>query len=213
VGEVYRAAGQRHGAVLDEGLVDARFRAACRRFACEEGEPCTAAGERERWRRIVSDVFAPALLPANELDELFQSLWNHFAQPASWAVYDDAPETCTKLAALGYRLGVASNYDDRLKTICRGHAALADCRELFPVTRVGWAKPDRAYYESVARLLGQPPESILLVGDDLAHDVEAARRAGWQALLLDRTGQGRASQRRSIASLHELPGLLAAAAS
>lgn len=46
---------------------------------------------------------------------------------------------------------------------------------------MGLAKPDEAFYLTIARELGLPPERLVMV-DDLPHNVEGARRAGLQAV-------------------------------
>jgi len=45
---------------------------------------------------------------------------------------------------------------------------------------VGALKPDRAIYETAARMAGVPPEGIFFT-DDVPEHVEAARAAGWDA--------------------------------
>jgi putative hydrolase of the HAD superfamily len=51
------------------------------------------------------------------------------------------------------------------------------------------AKGSRRYYQRLAARMGLAPEEILCVGDEPFGDVEMPRRAGMQALLLDRSGQ------------------------
>jgi len=65
---------------------------------------------------------------------------------------------------------------------------------------VGVHKPDPAIYRITAERLGLPPEQILHVGDHPVEDYAAAREAGLQAVLLDRTGEVPGS----IASLADL---------
>lgn len=209
VAEIYRAAGEEFGARLDTATIAARFREALGVFASYQGEPCTSASERARWRQIVAHVFAPAAPDEKQIDCILEVLWRHFEQPANWAVFDDAAGCLAELATAGYRLGVASNFDERLERICHGLPELAPLRELFPVTRVGFAKPAAAYYAEVTRLLEEVPERILLVGDEKEHDVVAARRAGWQAVLLDREAGQFLPEQPQIRSLAELPDLLA----
>ncbi len=53
----------------------------------------------------------------------------------------------------------------------------------------GDAKGSRRYYQRLAERLELAPEEILCVGDEPFGDVEMPRRAGMQALLLDRSGR------------------------
>ena len=51
-------------------------------------------------------------------------------------------------------------------------------------------KPSRDFYQAAIARLGQPPERIAMVGDDLWSDVEGAQLAGLQGWLV-RTGKFR----------------------
>ena len=48
-------------------------------------------------------------------------------------------------------------------------------------SRAGWIKPEPEIFAHTARRLGLVPERTLFI-DDVAHNVEAARAAGWRAL-------------------------------
>jgi HAD superfamily hydrolase (TIGR01549 family) len=53
---------------------------------------------------------------------------------------------------------------------------------------VGYAKPDNCYYEYIEKETGFKGKHILHVGDSLNADILGARSAGWNAVLLKRTG-------------------------
>jgi putative hydrolase of the HAD superfamily len=46
---------------------------------------------------------------------------------------------------------------------------------------IGARKPDSAFYRHIEQALGEPPETLLLI-DDTAENVSAARQAGWRAV-------------------------------
>ncbi len=52
------------------------------------------------------------------------------------------------------------------------------------------AKPDRAIFEVVERLLAVDPASCVLVGDHPLNDVVGAKRSGWRSVWIDRQGSG-----------------------
>ncbi len=52
------------------------------------------------------------------------------------------------------------------------------------------AKPDPRLFEICRRQLGLPPEACVLVGDHPLNDVVGAKRAGWSAVWIDRSGGG-----------------------
>lgn len=69
---------------------------------------------------------------------------------------------------------------------------------------VGYEKPDpRIFTEALARLR-TPPEGTLHVGDSINDDIEGAKAAGLDALLVDRRGLHGGFSGRRVSDLHEL---------
>lgn len=180
VATAYRLAGEQFGCHLSEETVRARFRKAyCHEFG-ERAGPVTEAAERERWTAVVAAVFPEA----TDSRALFERLWNHFADPAHWRLAASAVECLQALLARGFTPGVASNFDGRLRGICRTHGLPIAERQLFISSELGFAKPQPEFYQRVTERLQCRPEAILLVGDDRVNDYEAPRAAGWRARLL-----------------------------
>ena len=125
---------------------------------------------------------------------LFAALWDHFACSRHWRLFADVARVWAALEARGLVVGLASNFDDRLASICRGHAPLNRCRHLFWSARIGYPKPSPRFFAEVQRRLRLPPAEILLVGDDLVNDYQGAGAAGWHALLLRRAGPSTAGE-------------------
>ena len=80
---------------------------------------------------------------------------------------------------------------------------------VYTAEELGVAKPDTAAYRAACRRFGLPPADVLHVGDRYDLDVEAARNAGLRAVHLDRGNTGPLGPAPRIASLSELPDLLA----
>jgi putative hydrolase of the HAD superfamily len=187
VAAVYRAAGARFGSQFDEAEIAFRFRTAYGKVIarCSEAGTDVASNEaleRQRWQEVVQRVFDDVSPDAAPL--LFESLWDHFASPHAWRLADDAAEVWSELRQRGYVLGVASNFDARLRTILAGKRLLAEGDHLFLSTELGYAKPSLAYYRGIEERLGARPEEIMIVGDDLENDVLAPQRALWRARLV-----------------------------
>ncbi|MCO6458418.1 MAG: HAD-IA family hydrolase [Pirellulaceae bacterium] len=186
VAEVYRAAGRRFGSNRTEAEIRQRFERALERQAVVPtsavGVPTSAEGERARWRRIVAEV----LDDATDAEAAFEALWEHFARPAHWRLFDDVEPAWARLRRQGLAAAIASNFDDRLEALCRGLPPLPDAVAVFHSAGIGYAKPDPRFYDEVARRLALSPEQLALVGDHLQHDYHAARVAGWHAVWLDR---------------------------
>ncbi len=198
VAEVYHAAGQPFGSRLSVAEIQRRFPLA---LAAEHGAsaPTSDANERQRWRRIVRRVMDDV---PEAGEAVFEQLWTHFAQPQSWRLFDDVRPALASLARGRFRLGIASNFDARLKTIVRGHPPLASCEFVFVSSEVGYMKPDPRFFRAIEERLGAAPTEIALVGDDEISDVQGATAAGWRAIRLDRVG--RCSGAGPIRSLEEL---------
>src|SRR5205823_6315072 len=185
---VYARTGRAHGSRLGVAEVRARFRAA---FARQEAVDLAAGlrtdedREVRRWRAIVAEV----LEDVSDPERCFQELYGHFARPGAWRCDPEAGPVLAELARRGYALGIASNFDHRLRALAEGLSELAPVRHRVISSEVGWRKPAPGFFARLSQEAGLPPEKIVLVGDDLVNDLEGATRAGLPALLLDRKGR------------------------
>jgi putative hydrolase of the HAD superfamily len=200
---VYAEIGRRYGSKRIAEEIRPRFLAA---FADQEavdfanGLRTSEAREIERWRRIVGYVLDDATDP----DACFRELFEHFRRPEAWYCDADAATTIEILARRGYVLGLASNYDQRLRSVAAGMTALRPLQHLIISSEVGWRKPAAPFFQAVCQAVGLPPDRILYVGDDLANDFEGAQAAGLRALLLDPKGKYTDHQPVPIRTLSEL---------
>ena len=151
-----------------------------------------------RWQSIVAEV----LDDVSDLAACFRTLYDHFARPESWRVDPDAPPALREIARRGLAIGVCSNFDHRLRGLVAAMPELADIHHVVISSEVGWKKPAAGFFAEVARTVGMPPQSILIVGDDAVNDYEGARAAGLPALLLD--PHARAATAERITRLRDL---------
>jgi putative hydrolase of the HAD superfamily len=207
---VYCAAGRRSGSELSEPEIARRFKAALQAEHRPDGSrsppPTSETLERQRWQRLVAAVFDD--VAHSRQAQLFDELWNHFGQPRSWRLHDEVFETLAAMQRAGCRLGIASNFDERLLNVVRGMPALAACEQVFVSSHVGFVKPDPRFFAGIERTLGASGEQFVLVGDDWHCDVAGARAAGWKAVWLNRDGCR--SDHESVRSLADLPQALRA---
>lgn len=204
VAEVYFEAALRHGIDVSLQEIRERFPAS---WQLARWEPASEDHHRQEWHAVVERVFPKA---GARLEPLFLDLWNHFGRPASWSVYPDVPDVWAQLTDRSLTIAIASNFDARLTELCRDLPPLDRCAHVFCSTTLGSAKPNPDFFRRVASLLGMPGESLVMVGDDVEQDIAAARRAGWQAIWLDRDRRGGQDPDRMV-SLAELPARLAMA--
>jgi putative hydrolase of the HAD superfamily len=188
---VYADVGRRHGSRRGLDEIAARFRAAFR----AQDEADRAAGwrtdearEERRWRAIV----AATLDDVTDPEECFQELWDHFARPAAWRCASAAGSVVAELARRGLTVGIASNFDRRLRAVVGGLTELAAVRPVVISSEVGWRKPAREFFEGVVREVGCRPGEVVMAGDDLENDYAGAVAAGLRAVLLDPARRARA---------------------
>ena len=199
VGDVYAEAAARHGCTnLSRAELEHRFHVAL-------GKAGSAVNTRADWARIVDDTFV-GLAPRPPSETFFPELFERFAQPSAWRIYDDVWPALDELSLRGVRLGVISNWDNRLRALLAA-LELASRFEVIVIScEQGSAKPAREIFESAARQFRLPPAEMLHVGDNWEADVQGARAAGFRSVQIARgspNGPHRATTLRALAGLIE----------
>jgi putative hydrolase of the HAD superfamily len=201
VAVVYRAVGVKYGSRLTAEAIHSRFSAAFRAEDARDraaGWRTDAAREVERWRRIVAAV----LDDVADQDACFRALWDHFSRAASWRCLPGAGSVLAELSSRGLTVGLASNFDSRLRAVVAGLPELAAIGPIVVSAEVGWRKPAAEFFAAVTKAFDCSPEEVLLAGDDFENDYAGATTAGLRAVLLDPTG------RPGIVSISELADLV-----
>lgn len=144
-----------------------------------------------------------------EDDGLAERLYEVFSSSASYKLFDDVVPALTALEDEGYRLGLISNFEGWLEKMLVeleiGHRfAIAVISGL-----EGVEKPDPEIYRIALEKAGVDGARAAHVGDSPTTDVAPATEAGITAILLDRHGRYPDTSGVSIASLEELPALVA----
>ena len=129
--EVYHRHGIRHGSALSIEAIKARFKVARRKlFDLDTSAKHQTAGElvssdsieRNLWLQLITEVFEDVSSP----EPLFEELWEFFASPNNWQLFDDTAATFESLKSAGHLIGIASNFDTRLDGIVQAFPEL-DC--------------------------------------------------------------------------------------
>jgi putative hydrolase of the HAD superfamily len=195
VGHIYAHEAARHGFVdFSPKLLNQRFALAWRQLR-------SFHHTRSEWAAVVDATFE-GLTPQSPNETFFPSLFERFAQAEAWRVYDDVLPTLNALVSRGVKLGILSNWDDRLRPLLRQMKLDGYFKTIVVSCEVGAPKPDRAIFLEAASKLQVAPEAILHVGDNVESDIQGAKAAGFRALQICRksghSGRGR------IRSLREL---------
>jgi len=104
-------------------------------------------------------------------------------------VYADTPDALRRWKAQGRRIYIYSSGSIAAQKLIFGHSTAGDLTPLLSGyfdTTTG-PKREAKSYARIAEVIGLQPAAILFVSD-VAAEVEAARAAGMQAVLIDRAG-------------------------
>jgi putative hydrolase of the HAD superfamily len=205
VATTYQHFGRMSGSTLSLDVVSSRFRQAWQQ--ANWSRP-SHADQELAWRTVVANVF----VDVPDTDSLFEQLWNHYATPHAWRVFDDVLPTCMRLDEAALQLAIGSNFDLRMESICRELGLSKFCKNIFSSAHVGAAKPDREFFDQVAQRLNICADQLWMVGDNLETDIRAAADAGWYSVHLRRNRTDETTDPLSpfpvIESLHGLMEML-----
>jgi len=199
VGHVYAEVAARHGFEdLSAAILNRQFAAA---WQARQNFNHT----RAEWAELVDATFE-GLVETLPSETFFPDLYSCFAQPDAWRIFEDVLPTLDTLASRDLKLGIISNWDERLRPLLR-QLRLFDYFDTVVIScEAGFSKPSPAIFEDAARKLALPPEAILHVGDSPEKDVQAACTAGLRTFELKR-GASKSTDRQ-LRSLYELEALL-----
>ena len=158
---------------------------------------------RSSWRELVNQTFAGAGAEPPGL-ACFDAIYQHFATPFPWRLFEDVLPALAALKARGFKLGVVSNWDERLRPLLQELQLDVHFDALVISHETSCAKPAPEIFRRAARALNIPPQSILHIGDSPTEDVAGAKAAGMNAVLLDRK-----AARSTFAVAHDLRSLAA----
>ncbi|XP_033850734.3 haloacid dehalogenase-like hydrolase domain-containing protein 3 isoform X2 [Acipenser ruthenus] len=213
VGEQYCSEARSLGLQLEPESVERAFRLAYqsqhRRFpnyGLSQG-----LSSQEWWQDVVRETFSlcgvrgvPALQP------LAERLYRGFSGSNNWEVFPDAERALEQCGLLGLRMGVVSNFDQRLEQVLESCGLRRHFDFVVTSESAGAAKPDGRIFREALRLSGlAEPGLAAHVGDDYWNDYRAARQQGMQSYLLQRRGaEWGVPPEHRLSSLEELPALL-----
>jgi putative hydrolase of the HAD superfamily len=189
VGHVYAKVAGEHGfANLGPEILNRRFAAAWQ--AKKDFDHSQAA-----WRQVVDATFANMVTGTKAF---FPELYERFGQASAWRIFDDVAPCLERLKRCGLKLGIISNWDERLRPL------LHELRltPFFDAITISYEhscrKPSIQIFERAAELLALPTSAMLHVGDNAEEDFGGARTAGMHALLLNRRGRRNQSEITSL---------------
>jgi putative hydrolase of the HAD superfamily len=167
----------------------------------EARDPDSLADLRRRCAEVLRGALpASEALGAVGTEELTEAL----LAALRFRAFADARPALIAARRRGQRVVVISNWDVSLNEVLDriGLAALVDGVVMSAV--IGVRKPSPGIFEAALSLAGAAPGEAVHVGDSVEEDVDGARAAGIEAVLLRRDGSPGPDGVRTIRSLTEL---------
>ncbi len=188
LGSTYSEAAAEHGLRVEPDALETAFETIYRQapplaFPGLGGE---ALREAEiGWWGARIDAVLQSTLGQPGPSALHHHLFEAYADPAQWRVYDDVPAILERWSEAGISLAVVSNFDSRLPGLLDG---LGLSRWIGPVvvsSSAGAAKPSPTPFRLALQALGVAAEHAWHVGDS-PEDEAGARAAGLRCLIVRR---------------------------
>lgn len=155
------------------------------------------------FERFIEVIFVERLgLSSADLPDAQEELFSVFADARTFRLFPGALEVLGRARRRGHRVAVVSNWSYALAPLLEDLGLRPDAVLCSAVE--GLEKPATALFRRALERLGTEAEGALHVGDSLTNDVHGARRAGLDAVLLDRTGSPAPEGVAVIRSLDEV---------
>lgn len=191
VGFHYAEVAQSHGLEADAQRLEGGFGQAwktCRRAAPVHPEVPYGRDLEEAfifWSGVVAETFRVAgFAPPPEGSAYYREVFELFAEPGCWRLYEDALPALDLLEARGIPAGVLSNFDPRLYKVLEGLGLTERLAPIVISSEAGAEKPSPAIFEHARGLLTKTQaRRPALIGDEPEADGHGALRAGWQQCL------------------------------
>lgn len=193
VGEMYLNVTRRFGVEVDPVKLDRAFYASFKGMPFPMAFPGVSATEVPRkeyewWEAIAEDTFKRAGVynQFSDFAAFFSQLYDYFASPEPWFVYQDTLPFLNYWHSQGVELGILSNFDTRIHAVLRSLNLTEYFTSTTISTEVGAAKPDPAIFQAALAKHSCSPDQAWHVGDSFKEDYEGAQSVGIRAIWLER---------------------------
>ncbi|NXY91594.1 HDHD3 protein, partial [Alcedo cyanopectus] len=168
VGQSYAAEARAHGVRVQPELLCRAFRevygAQSRRFP--NYGLAQGLGSRRWWLQVVEETFRlSGVSDERVLTAIAERLYRDYCSAGTWELLPGAAETLRRCRQRGFRMGVVSNFDNRLESILSRCELRHHFDFVLTSEAAGYAKPDGRIFRQALDLAGVPPEQAAHVGD------------------------------------------------
>lgn len=167
--------------------------------ALERGELTQPVLRVERFKRFFTRIGCP--MDPVQGSKIYGEALGHEGIP-----YPYTKDLLTRLRKQGYKLYVTTN---GLAETQRGRYAACGFMpyidDVFISEEIGYAKPDRRYFEAVLKRLGNPPKrDCVVIGDSLTSDIQGGVNAGLDTIWYNPKGKPLPSSPRPTYTISDL---------
>lgn len=164
--------------------------------------------EKKMWFDTVYGIFSQLGTFGGRFNEFFEELYEAFADTKFWRLYPEVNLLLKELKAKNYTLGIVSNWDARLYSLCSQLGIKEYFDFILVSAEVGSSKPSRIIFEKALKQAKVNKNEAVHVGDHIIEDIEGALNFGIDAILIDRSGKNSYNNIKSISCLSELIRIL-----
>ncbi|ADL50068.1 HAD family hydrolase [Clostridium cellulovorans] len=141
----------------------------------------------KQWWEHMSSHFCNILreigIEADVAKSISDNIREKYLTPDKWYLYDDTI-SCLKISLeRGYSNIVISNHVPELQELINALGISDYFIKVYSSAHVGFEKPNKKIYETAIMSL-EDPESITMIGDNYFADVQGAKKAGIDAILV-----------------------------
>ena len=159
--------------------------------------------ERLWWFDVVHAVFYRVGM-FEGFDDYFDEVFEAFEHARHWKIFPETVEVLTRLKEMEFELGVISNFDTRFFSIIRALGLYEFFDTVTISSLAGAAKPACRIFQYALEQHCVLPKEAVHIGDHEDEDYSGAKKAGLNALYLNRSSQKSLSD-LEIDTLAEIP--------
>lgn len=146
--------------------------------------------KEKQWWDYMNEYFAKILnslgIEDNIAHSLSKQVKERYLNPRKWHVYDDTVSCLKSTIEKGYSNIIVSNHVPELEKIVENLGIKDYFRKVYSSAHIGYEKPNIKIYEKVIMELNNI-ESVTMIGDSYSADVQGAKNAGIEAILVRKT--------------------------
>ncbi len=187
VGHVYAYVLSKHGYNYNPLVINRAFSKIWSKAKTKRKKAISREANLLFWKEIfleTTSIFAEL----EDQDAIFMECYKEFSKTRWWRLAEGLVETLEQWKSEDLRIGIVSNWDERLDELINGFGIWKYFDSITISTEVGIEKPNPKIIELTCSNLGVSPSQAVMIGDSPDLDHAAALAAGCYSILYDPYG-------------------------